>query len=85
MSLQGIMLEGTPAQLSGQFHPLGGFRDFHFCLKTSGAELRHLNDLAQLYGNFDFQGGSGDFLMQLESINGQLQGYAKPLLNNVDN
>lgn len=84
MSIAGLMLGQSPIELSGQLDPLGDFRDFHFLLKITEIELVRLNDLAEAYGNFDFHSGSGDFFMELKAEDGQLQGYAKPLLDNVD-
>ncbi len=84
MSIEGSVLGQASASLSGQLDPLGDFRNFRFALKVTDIDLRRLNDVAQAYGNFDFQGGSADFLMELEANEGQLQGYAKPLLSNVD-
>lgn len=84
ISLTGAVLGTAPIAVSGQFDPLGDFRDFNFLLKVTDIELTRLNDLAEAYGNFDFHSGSGDFFMELEAKDGQLQGYAKPLLDNVD-
>lgn len=84
MSVAGIMLGKSPIVVAGELDPLGDFRDFHFYLKITEVELVRLNDLAEAYGNFDFQSGSGDFYMELQAQDGQLQGYAKPLLDNVD-
>lgn len=84
MSLAGIMLEKSPIVLSGRLDPLGDFRNFHFLLKVTEINLLELNDLAEAYGNFDFQSGSGEFFLELQAKDGHLQGYAKPLLDNVD-
>lgn len=84
MSITGIMLGQSPIVLFGRLDPLGDFRDFEFQLKVTDIELVRLNDLAEAYGNFDFQSGSGDFFLELKARDGQLDGYAKPLLDNVD-
>lgn len=84
MDIAGMVLGNSPISLTGQLDPLGDFRDFNFLLKVTDIDLLHLNDLAEAYGNFDFQSGSGDFFMELKAEDGQLQGYAKPLLDNVE-
>lgn len=46
--------------------------------------LKQLNDLSRAYGKFDFAGGTGDLVVEVEASNSQLDGYIKPLLRNVD-
>jgi len=81
--LAGLMLENARANLHGHLDPLGDFRDFVINMKITGIELQRINDLTEAYGNFDFESGEGDFIMELEATEGQLTGYAKPLLDNV--
>ena len=49
-----------------------------------GVPLKQLNDLSRAYGKFDFAGGTGDLVVEVEASNSQLDGYIKPLLRNVD-
>ncbi|MHB0776357.1 DUF748 domain-containing protein [Halomonas sp. WWR20] len=81
---QGLMLNQAHTELHASLDPLGDFQDFDIQLRVEGLDLTRLNDLTKAYGNFDFESGSGDFVMELEADDGQLQGYAKPLLNNVN-
>ncbi|HHX34540.1 MAG TPA: DUF748 domain-containing protein [Gammaproteobacteria bacterium] len=82
-NLQGLLFENAQTSLQGQLDPLGDFRNFVINLKVTGIALQHINDLSEAYGRFNFKSGTGDFIMELEAVDGQLNGYAKPILNNV--
>ncbi|RMR48438.1 hypothetical protein ALP91_01035, partial [Pseudomonas savastanoi pv. glycinea] len=43
-----------------------------------------LNDFSSAYGKFDFNAGDGDLVIEAQADKGQLSGYIKPLLRNVD-
>lgn len=79
----GQLLENASVSLQGSLDPLGDFRNFVINLKVTDIELQDSNDLAEAYGHFNFESGSGDFIMELEAADSQLSGYAKPILNNV--
>ena len=81
--LEGLLFENAQTSLQGKLDPLGDFRNFAMSLKITGIGLQHINDLTEAYGHFNFESGTGDFVMELEAKDGQLSGYAKPILNNV--
>ncbi|NVZ30245.1 DUF748 domain-containing protein [Pseudomonas gingeri] len=74
----------APLQTSATFDPLSNFEDFEFRLRATGIELRRVNDFASAYGKFDFNGGSGDVVIEAQARKGQLTGYIKPLLHDVE-
>ena len=82
-SLTGRMLDTADVSLSGNLDPLGDFRDFIIAMQIHSIDLTQLNDLTEAYGNFDFESGNGDFVLELEADGGSLRGYARPILNNV--
>lgn len=82
-NLDGRMLGDAQASLAGNLDPLGDFQNFIVALRITGIQLTELNDLTEAYGNFDFESGNGDFVMELEAEAGALSGYARPLLDNV--
>jgi len=47
-------------------------------------QLKQMNDFASAYGKFDFNAGSGDIVIEAQARKGQLSGYIKPLLRDVD-
>ena len=81
--LDARVLGDAPLTAKAEFDPLGTLRDFTFALKVSDVELRKANDFLQAYAKLDVEKGSGDFVMELTSRDGTLDGYAKPLFHDV--
>lgn len=84
-------LEGTarilgqaPLEVAAHFDPLSDFEDFVLRLRVTRVELKRLNDFASAYGKFDFNAGTGDLVLEAQAKRGQLDGYIKPLLRDVD-
>lgn len=82
-NVTGLLFENARASMQGQLDPLGDFRDFVIHLKINDIDLRHINNLTEAYAYFNFESGLGDFIMELEAVDGQMKGYAKPILDNV--
>lgn len=81
--LSGTVLDHATLQAGGSLDPLGDFQNFRFEVQVSEIDITYLNDLTEAYGRFNFESGNGDFVMELEATDSQLNGYAKPLLDNV--
>ena len=79
----GLLFENARTHVQGKLDPLGDFRDFVINLKVNDIELQRINNLTEAYGYFNFESGTGDFIMELEAVDGQMNGYAKPILDNV--
>ncbi|OOG49625.1 DUF748 domain-containing protein [Rhodanobacter sp. C01] len=77
------ILGDAPFETQASFDPLSHFGDFSYQLHASNIQLVKANDLARAYAGLDFAGGSGDFTMELEASNGQLDGYAKPIFHDL--
>lgn len=71
-------------EANAKFDPFSNFEDFDLRLRTTGVELKRLNDFSSAYGNFDFNAGHGDLVIEAQATKGQLSGYIKPLLKDVD-
>jgi uncharacterized protein involved in outer membrane biogenesis len=78
------LLGHAPLESSATFDPLRSFEDFQLKLRTTDIELKQLNDFSAAYGKFDFNAGSGDLVIEASADDGQLSGYIKPLLRNVE-
>lgn len=78
------ILEDAPLQAEAHFDPFGRFDDFSFDVKVDNMQLPKLNNLLRAYLTVDVKSGRGDFVMQLDAKQGQLSGYAKPLLRDLD-
>jgi len=79
-----LLLGHAPLETAATFDPFSNFEDFDFRLRTTGIELKRLNDFASAYGKFDFNAGNGDIVIEAQANKGQLTGYIKPLLRDVD-
>lgn len=83
LTLTARMLGQAPLESGAKFDPFTPFENFHFRLKLNKVDLRRLNEFLQAYANLDVESGEGDFVMELEARDKQLNGYAKPLFYNV--
>jgi len=79
-----LLLGNANLETSATFDPFSNFENFNFRLRSTGIELKRLNDFASAYGKFDFNAGSGDLVIEAQANKGQLSGYIKPLLRNVE-
>ena len=84
-------MEGTadflghaPIEVEAAFDPLVRMEDFEFRFRVSEVDLTELNDFASAYGNFDFNAGNGELVIEADAQESQLSGYIKPLLRNVE-
>ncbi|MES2819987.1 MAG: DUF748 domain-containing protein [Pseudomonadota bacterium] len=78
------LLGHAPLESTATFDPFKNFQDFSFKLRATDIELKQLNDFSSAYGKFDFNAGTGDLVIEANAENGQLSGYIKPLLRDVD-
>lgn len=74
----------APLDAKATFDPFSNFEDFQFRLRVTDIELKRVNSFASAYGKFDFNAGHGDVVIEAEANKGQLSGYIKPLLRDVD-
>ncbi|WP_437880364.1 DUF748 domain-containing protein [Pseudomonas sp. LRF_L74] len=79
-----LLLDHAPLEATATFDPFKNFEDFELRMRARDIELRRLNDLASAYGKFDFNAGHGDLVIEANANEGQLSGYIKPLLKDVD-
>ena len=83
LSFKGTVLETAKLSIDGKLNPLGRFRNFDIKLKVENVDAVKLNDLTEAYANFNMESGQGELLMSLKAVDGQLEGYARPILDNV--
>lgn len=79
-----LLLGHAPLEATAVFDPFKNFEDFEFRLRSTDIELKRLNDFSSAYGKFDFNAGTGHVVIEASADDGQLSGYVKPLLRNVD-
>jgi hypothetical protein len=52
-------------------------------VRLRGLDVTKTNDLARAYGAFDFEGGWMDLVVELNILQGQIQGYVKPMFRDL--
>ncbi len=80
----GLLLGHAPVEAQASFDPFKDFYDFEMRLRARDIDLTELNDLSGAYGKFDFKAGNGDLVIEASAEQGQLDGYIKPLLHDVE-
>ena len=79
------LLQGqAPLEATATFDPLSDFEEFEFRFRARDLQLKRMNDFASAYGKFDFKSGTGDVVVEAQAEKGQLSGYIKPLLRDVE-
>lgn len=66
-----------------ELQPLKEPPDFDLTLSLRDAQLKELNNFFQAYGKFDFEKGTMSVFSELAALNGRIEGYVKPLLEDV--
>lgn len=56
---------------------------FTMALKLIGLDVTKTNSFARAYGQFDFEYGFFDLVTEIESTEGSIDGYVKPLFRNL--
>jgi hypothetical protein len=74
----------APIEATAHFDPFTDWEDFDVNLRMTGLDLTKLNDFSSAYGKFDFAGGTGDLVVEVQASDSQLDGYIKPLLRDVE-
>lgn len=82
-TMEALVFDDSHAVMDGRLDPLGELDNFQINFRVTDVDLTLMNSLTEAYGNFDFEDGQGDLVVELEAIDGQLDGYVRPLLNNV--
>lgn len=77
------LLNGANANVHVKFDPFS-FGDFDLAFKAEDVSLVELNSFSKAYGNVDFEDGSGSVFAEITAKDGQMEGYIKPLFENVN-
>lgn len=78
-----VLFDSARLETDAAFDPLGRPDSFSFRMRILDIDLTRVNPLAQAYAALDFESGNGEFVIELEARDGQLSGYAKPLLQDL--
>ena len=82
-SLTGQLFGDSPLSAKADFDPFN-FNDFEFAADAKNVRINRLNDFARAYANIDFKSGHGEIFFELSARNRELDGYLKPLFQDVN-
>lgn len=84
MRLEGRFMGSGETVAYGVFRPDRDGADFDVGLAIRGTDLPAMNDLLQSWAKLDVRKGTFSFYSELEVVDGALDGYLKPLFEDVD-
>ena len=79
----GLVMDQAKFEYKMTLDPLSYRPTFHLALRLLGLDVTKINDLALAYGKFDFKRGWFDLVVETDSKEGQIAGYAKPLFRDL--
>jgi hypothetical protein len=79
----GLAMDQAKFEFRMTLDPFSYRPTFHLATRLVGLDVTKINDLAMDYGNFDFQRGWFDLVVEADSKEGRLNGYAKPLFRDL--
>ncbi len=80
---KGLVMDQANFAFKMTLDPFSYRPTFHLATRLLGLDVRKINDLALAYGNFDFQNGWFDFVLEMDAKEGLVTGYAKPLFRDI--
>lgn len=82
--LTGKFMGSGPTRAVAHFRPEKNGPDFDIDGAIENTEMTRMNDLLRAYGKFDVVAGKFSFYTQLKVQNGRVDGYVKPLFQDMD-
>ena len=83
-SLRGKLMGSGATQIDFKARPNPKGPDFDMKVAVGETDMKTMNDLWRSYGNFDVVAGQFSFYSELSVRNGNVDGYVKPLFQNMD-
>lgn len=66
-----------------KFDPFSYRPTFQLAVRLLGLDVTKTNALTRAYGEFDFEDGWFDLIVELDVVEGALEGYVKPMFRNL--
>lgn len=83
VSAKGKVMTHGDLELQAKIDPFSYYPTFELALKLTDVDVTELNDLTNAYGEFDFERGFFDLVIEIECTQGALSGYVQPLFRNI--
>jgi hypothetical protein len=81
---RGKLMGSGATQIDFKARPNPKGPDFNMKVAIGETDMKTMNDLWRSYGNFDVVAGQFSFYSELSVRNGNVEGYVKPLFQNMD-
>jgi hypothetical protein len=78
-----LAMEHAKVEFEMRLDPFSYRPTFHLAGRMLGLDVTKVNSLALAYGSFDFERGWFDLVVEMDSKEGALQGYVKPLFRDL--
>jgi hypothetical protein len=83
-AVRGTFMESGPTRVDATFEPHKERTDFSVSLAVDDTDASRLNDLWRAYGDFDVDRGTFSVYSELTVKDGELDGYVKTILKDLD-
>lgn len=84
ITARGTSIGGGSLALDGHMNIIKQIPDMDIDAKLEKVDLPSLNNYARAFAAIDFNSGNFDLYSELKTKDGQVSGYVKPLLRNID-
>lgn len=84
LTITGSSIGGGALSLKGHMNVMKQTPDADINMEFTNINLKALNDFAKAYGKFDFEKGKLSIYSEMSVKNGNVEGYVKPVLEDVD-
>lgn len=84
VTVRGKSIGGGSLALDGKMNIIKKIPDMDIDAKLEKVNLPALNNYAQAFASIDFNSGNFDLYTEMKVTDGQVTGYVKPLLRNID-
>jgi hypothetical protein len=78
-----VAMDHAQVEFKMQLDPFSYHPTFELAVKLLALDVTKTNDLTRAYGQFDFESGWFDLVIELHAVNGELDGYIKPMYRDV--
>jgi hypothetical protein len=83
VKVSGLGMDTGKFEYEMKFDPFSYYPSFQMALRLTGLDVTEINDLARAYGNFDFEKGIFDLVVEFGCTEGELKGHVKPLFRGL--
>jgi hypothetical protein len=83
VSVKALAMDHARVEYEMKLDPFSYRPTFQLAVRLLGLDVTRTNALARAYGNFDFEHGWFDLVMELDSKEGAVTGYVKPLFRDL--